>query len=265
MNTLATLMFSPLPSEVDAVQQKSWVTYTPIRSPSATNVEDPALTLKENRAVISGAGTTGLRTWEAALHLAAYLCSDPTASSSYIEGKHIVELGAGTGFLSILCAKHLQAKHVTSTDGDEGVIDALKENLFYNDAEADVSTGVVRWGWALKDSLIDYEAESHGAVETVIGADVTYDKAVIPALVATIRNTFEKWPEANVLISATIRNEQTFEAFERACAKSAFQVQDVQFAMLPMSEQTSLFHSADVPIRILKIKAPKEMKDPFEV
>jgi len=265
MNTLATLMFSPLPSEVDAVQQKSWVTYTPIRSSSAANAEDPTLTLKENRAVISGAGTTGLRTWEAALHLASYLCSDQIAATSYIEGKHVVELGAGTGFLSILCAKHLQAKYVTSTDGDEGVIDALKENLFYNDAETEVSTGVVRWGWALKDTLIDYETENHGTVDTVIGADVTYDKAVIPALVATIRNIFEKWPEANVLISATIRNEQTFAAFERACGKSAFQVQDVDFPLLPISEQTSLFHSADVPIRILKINAPKEIKDPFAV
>jgi len=275
MSHLAELMFTPLPSEADAAQQKGWVTYVPLLTPSSSDATTPSLTidsateptlkLKESRSVISGAGTTGLRTWEAALHLASYLCSTPTARTHYITDKHILELGAGTGFLSILCAQHLGASHVTSTDGDEGVIDALKENLFHNTAEDNVTAGVMRWGWGIKDSLAEFEAEKRGGLDTVIGADVTYDKTVIPALVSTIRGVFERWPKIEVLISATVRNENTFAAFETACARNRFLVDEVEFPVTPMAEQRCLFHAADVPIRILRIRAPKVIRDPFAV
>lgn len=275
MSHLAELMFTPLPSEADAAQQKGWVTYVPllIHSPSDTtrsspnidSITEPTLKLKESRSVISGAGTTGLRTWEASLHLASYLCNTPTARTQYITNKHILELGAGTGFLSILCAQHLGATHVTSTDGDEGVVDALKENLFHNSAEDNVTAGVMRWGWGIKDSLAEYEAERWGALDTVIGADVTYDKTVIPALASTIRGLFERWPKMDVLISATVRNQNTFAAFETACARNRFSVDEVEFPVTPMAEQKCLFHAADVPIRILRIRAPKVIRDPFAV
>jgi len=271
MSHLAELMFTPLPSEADAAQQKGWVTYVPLLtlSPSDTSspssATEPVLKLKESRSVISGAGTTGLRTWEAALHLASYLCNTPSARTLYIKDKHILELGAGTGFLSILCSRNLGAAYVTSTDGDEGVVDALKENLFYNSAEDSVSAGVMRWGWGIKDSLAEFEAERHGGLDTVIGADVTYDKTVIPALVGTIRGLFERWPVVEVLISATVRNENTFAAFEVACQRNRFLMEDIEFPVTAMSEQTCLFHAADVPIRILRIKAPKVIRDPFAV
>jgi len=270
MSHLAELMFTPLPSEADAAQQKGWVTYTPLLIQLSTNTPtplatEPNLKLKESRSVISGAGTTGLRTWEAALHLASYLCDTPSAREHYVTNKNILELGAGTGFLSILCARHLDAAYVTSTDGDEGVIDALKENLFHNAAEDSVSAGFMRWGWAIKDSLAEFEAERRGGLDTVIGADVTYDKTVIPALVSTIRGLFERWPSIEVLISATVRNEDTFAAFEFACQRNKFVVEDVAFPITPMSEQMCLFHAANVPIRILRIRAPTVIKDPFAV
>lgn len=47
----------------------------------------------------------------------------------------------------------------------------------------------------------------------------TYDKAVIPALVSTMRDLFEIWPKVQIIISATIRNEDTFAAFEYACGE----------------------------------------------
>jgi len=261
MTAFTTLVCSPLPSEAEAAQQKSWVTYTPLLLPTSVSTREPTVKLKESHAVISGAGTTGLRTWEAALHLGSYLCSSENARSSYAKDKHVLELGAGTGFLSILCAKHLGAKHVTATDGDAGVVEALKENLFYNDVERDVSAGVMRWGWTLKGSLVEHQVEEYGDVDTVLGADVTYDKAVIPSLVSTIRHVFETWPRANVLIAATIRNEQTFAPFEHACKRSDFGVIEVDYALPQMREQTCLFRSADVPIRILRISAPLTMKD----
>jgi hypothetical protein len=48
----------------------------------------------------------------------------------------------------------------------------------------------------------------------------TYDRSVIPALVATLREFLHLNSALKVLIAATIRNEQTFQAFQNACSGS---------------------------------------------
>lgn len=48
----------------------------------------------------------------------------------------------------------------------------------------------------------------------------TYDKTVIPALVSSMREFFDVNAALQVLVAATIRNEQTFEAFVQACSGS---------------------------------------------
>lgn len=165
MSSLSLLLGSNLPSEIASAQTKSYVTY------SFGN--DRAVTLLESRSVISSSGTTGLRTWEAALHLGAYLASE--AGHKWVQGKRVLELGAGTGLLSILCTKHLQAVKATATDGDEGVVDSIKTNLFLNglDARVDTESIVLRWGWSwtLQDSLY-YEEGSKDQYDVVVGADV---------------------------------------------------------------------------------------------
>ncbi|KAL1628194.1 hypothetical protein SLS54_001764 [Diplodia seriata] len=181
MSSVSLLLGSNLPSEFESAQKKSYVTY------SFGN--DRAVTLLESRAVISSSGTTGLRTWEAALHLGAYLASE--GGRQWVRGKRVLELGAGTGLLSILCTKHLQATKATATDGDEGVVDSIKTNLFLNglDAPGGMDSIVLRW--------------------------------VIPVLVSTLADLFQHQPSLQILIAATIRNEQTFEAFDVACRTSS--------------------------------------------
>jgi hypothetical protein len=48
----------------------------------------------------------------------------------------------------------------------------------------------------------------------------TYDKSVIPRLVSTLGEFFDINPALEAIISATIRNEQTFETFLNACSGS---------------------------------------------
>lgn len=165
MSSLSLLLGSSLPSESQSAQTKSYVTYN--------FGNDRAVTLLESRSVISSSGTTGLRTWEAALHLGAYLASED--GSKWIRDKRVLELGAGTGLLSILCTKHLQAAKATATDGDEGVVDSIKTNLFLNklDAQGNTEAIVLRWGrsWAMQESLY-YEEGSQDQYDVVLGADV---------------------------------------------------------------------------------------------
>lgn len=174
MTCLSTLIASNLPSEATAAQQKEYVTFSclpPSTFGADQDASEPTITLLEKRHLISGSQTTGFRTWEAALHLGSYLLQP--VLSRLVRGKSVLELGAGTGFLSILCAKHLGARHVTATDGDEGVIEALKENLFLNeleDAEA-VNASVLRWGRGLKGTWVEEECDDF-PYDLLIGADI---------------------------------------------------------------------------------------------
>jgi predicted nicotinamide N-methyase len=200
MSHLSTLLASNLPSEGTAVQQRSYVTFSclPPSSPlSEPPDEEPSVTLLERRNLISGSSTTGFRTWEAALHLGSYLLS--SEASSLIQGKNVIELGAGTGFISILCAKHLGARHVTATDGDEGVVEALKENLFINglDDETKVNASVLRWGRSLRGTWVDDECGSY-PYDLVLGADIVspmhaVQECLIYLLISPRRRTI-RWP-----------------------------------------------------------------------
>lgn len=174
MTHLSSLISSDLPDEMIAAQQRSYVTFsclTPSSYLSDNSEKQPTITLLERRNLISGSSTTGFRTWEAALHLSSYLLTP--SGQLLIQDKSVFELGAGTGFVSILCAKHLGARHVTATDGDEAVVEALKENLFLNglDDQAKINASVLRWGRALNGSWVEDECEEWPC-DILLGADI---------------------------------------------------------------------------------------------
>jgi predicted nicotinamide N-methyase len=176
MTSLTSLMGASLPSETDSAQEKAYVTYAfPCQQVHESGSLERSVTLLESRSVISSLGTTGLRTWEAALHLGAFLSSD--LGRGMVRGKNVFELGAGTGMLSILCAKHLQVSGIVATDGDEAVVDAIKTNSFLNSLDAPdpprttVDTAALRWGWPMAAATF---SEDYGMdlPDVVVGADV---------------------------------------------------------------------------------------------
>ena len=157
-------MTKKLPSEAQAVQQPSYVTY----NLSTASRQIPSVTLLESRSLLSTSGGTGFRTWEAALHLASYLASDE--GTALVDGKRVLELGSGTGMLSILCAKCLGSAHVTATDGDDRVVEALESNFFLNGLQQSdrIDARLLKWGRAMEED----EGGKQKEVEIVIGADV---------------------------------------------------------------------------------------------
>jgi predicted nicotinamide N-methyase len=183
---MSSLLFSSFPSEADSAQQKAYVTYSfPHRSTDDSTSHERTVTLLEARSVISSSGTTGLRTWEAALLLGSYFAS--TDGQSSIRGKRMFELGAGTGMLSILCAKHIGIAGIVATDGDEAVVDTIKTNCFLNGLDVDdtshcaVRTAALKWGRPIEATTFqeDYGMETP---EVVVGADV----------VSSMKNTSRK-------------------------------------------------------------------------
>ncbi|CAJ2502172.1 Uu.00g095660.m01.CDS01 [Anthostomella pinea] len=253
MGSLSSLLSLPMPSEITAAQQKSYVTYTlSLLDQVSSSAVQPAarITLLEHRNLISAFGTTGLRTWEAALHLGQYLCSH----RSLIQGQRVIELGAGTGYLSILCAKYLGASQVIASDGSDDVVANLPENFYLNGLEGAtcISAMDIKWGHALVGTEEQYW---NGAkpIDVVLGADVTYDKTVIPALIGTMEELVGMFPEVKVLLAATERNRETFESFLGVCYQRQFRVDEVDFRLPAKKEQSGPFYSDDVPIRICTI------------
>lgn len=134
-------------------------------------MDAPEVTLLEARSLLASSGTTGFRTWEAALLLGTYLFSP--VGKHIVQNKNIIELGAGTGFLSILCATHLGAKYVLATDGSREVVDDLESNILLNGLEGSevINAAFLSWGYMLNDEILKGADEDY-SYDLVIGADV---------------------------------------------------------------------------------------------
>lgn len=255
MNYLSTLLASSLPSETTSAQTKSYVTYT-LSSLSSTDTDQstPTITLLEARNLIAASGTTGLRTWEAAFHLGNYLCANP----SLVRGKSVLELGAGTGYISILCAKHLGAIHTLATDGSDDVVSGLSTNLYINALEPSslIQASPLSWGHALVGG--EHTQWNAGKqIDVVLGADLTYDGSGIPALISTFGDLFELNNETKIIYSATVRNEKTFEGFLRVAIDSGCVVERIDYAVIPKEKQAGPFYDCGVPIRLSLITRKK--------
>ncbi|XWX01561.1 hypothetical protein V2A60_009589 [Cordyceps javanica] len=289
MSALTTLLAAPLPSEVDAARQKCYVTYALSLLPRGGDDADaeaeapspPTITLLENRSLISAGGTTGLRTWEAALHLGQYLCERP----AIVRGRRVLELGAGTGYLSILCARHLRSAHVVASDGSDDVLANLPDSLLLNglpqqqqqqqrqrqEEEAGASSSSssssrpnitpmeLKWGHTTLAGAggargQDQDQDQDVDVDVVLGADITYDGSVIPALTATLRALFARHPRVEVYVAATQRNRATFAVFLDACRAGRLAVEDLGYAATPREAQTGPFYSDAVEIRVCRIR-----------
>lgn len=276
MNHLSSLLGSVLPSDAASAQQQSYVTYTlsslchlsldssmvnpcdpsisaePPES-SSLSADPPVITLYEHRNLLAASGTTGLRTWEASLHLANYLISNP----SLIKSKSVLELGAGTGFISILCARHLSASQVLATDGSADVISSLPTNIYLNNLQSSalISATQLKWGHALIGGE-NPQLESSRGIDVVLGADLTYDSMAISGLITTFGDLFDLYPNIRIVYGGTVRNLTTFEGFLAGCESAGFVVEDIEWPIVEKDMQEGPFYEDRVPIRICEIRRP---------
>lgn len=196
-----------------SIPQSAMVQYVPPQrlSHRATDV----LWIAEATNYYSGAGTTGHRTWEAALHLSYFLCY---SKDVVISGQKVLELGTGQGLVSYTCANICGARHVVPTDGTRDLVtDLIKAP----------ATGGVKWtprvlDWELEDglgSLAALSQEEKTGIDLILGADITFDDRILPSLSKTLAVLTKLNPQAEIYIAATVRNPQTLEIFENTCGK----------------------------------------------
>ena len=233
------------------------------------DLDAPAIQVVINEAKnIIGAGpTTGLRTWEASLRLAHYLFQHP----SLIRNQNVLELGAGTGFLSLFCSLALGAKSVIATDGADQVLDGLQQNLSLNAAPFDTNhepsrPTVRKLRWEDTESLDAALTTDDGAPlipDTILGADVSYHSDAHPPLAKLLAKLSRSNPAARILISHTDRNSETLDNFCIMCRREepSFRIEEIDFPC-PVEQQKGLFHSLAMPIRIFKIASSASTSAP---
>ncbi|PLN80524.1 putative methyltransferase-domain-containing protein [Aspergillus taichungensis] len=262
--TYSTLICTPKPSSIQQAQQLTYVTYTapspspspPLPHPDSDSTSDSnnnnprTIITSESRGLILASGTTGFRTWEAALHLGTYL-STP-AGAALVSGKRVLELGAGTGFLSMFCAKYLRPESVLATDMEPALIDGMVDSAGRNELGENFGAGIWEWGTELR-RLGGGEDEEKPVFDLVVGADLIYDTDLIPLLINTLDDLFTNYKVQEFIIAATLRNEKTFNAFLVACQSAHFKTERLPFDSPAESDQSGFFHSTRIPISTYRV------------
>lgn len=166
------------------------------------NIDGGKIWIQETPRLISGSGTTGLRTWEAALFLSHWIVSH----RDRFKDKRVLELGAGTGLVSLTLLKSADIKSLLITDGNSTLIDALSTNFQLNGITYPSSSMSCQQLWWGQDTV--------PKSDIIVAADVTYDSSIVPSLVGCLEEGLETAKEA--YIAATVRNNQTLKVFEEA-------------------------------------------------
>lgn len=234
------MMSRPLP-----VESKDLITYN-----LNSNTE---IKIWESPNLISGQGTTGLRTWEASLYLCEYILQNELE----FVNKDIIELGCGTGIIGILLLKLSSQGHssVCLTDGDENVVKQV-----YNNLEANGLVDLEEQRFELK-RLFWGQDKIEKKFDLLVGADITYDGSVIPFLIEPLIQALGNGCE-KCIISATERNTETLKIFEKSLSENnlKFEVVSTKPSNLlgdddgESTQKSLMFYRPSPQIKIYEIK-----------
>lgn len=214
------------------------------------------LLIKETPSLICAQGTTGFRTWEAALFLCHFITQNPHLFATDDGGSSMLELGCGTGIISILYTLMQKEKEkenkgslenpIFVTDGDSSLLQQVKDNFLLNDITAVPELRFQRLRWN-EDELL--QAERDKKVGLILGADITYDTSVIPDLVGCLK----QFAGADAYISCTERNMATLEAFENELTRNCLDFEIVA-TISPESFKQISVRNITTSIRIYRVR-----------
>ncbi|NXT72007.1 EF2KT methyltransferase, partial [Chaetops frenatus] len=223
------------------------------------------VSLAESPALISG-GTTGLLTWEAALHLAQWALQNP----GLFRDRTVLELGSGIGFTGIAICKTCQPRTFIFSDCHPRVLRQLGENIQLNgltpepDSTCSIQTesqgqevegqncqnptvivAELDWGSVTEKQLLGLRAD------VVIAADVVYDPEIILALIGMLQKLStsradRKAPE--VFIASTIRNPDTYQLFQAELDKVG-----IRWQMIPAHSSCNFLYEVQPDVTLLQL------------
>ena len=182
------------------------------------------MALYESASIISG-GTTGLFSWTASFILADYFLTNyekvfndwSSSAGSTLDTEDdviVLELGAGTGLLSILTSQLLTKRKMSpsvkfiSTDHHPKVLRNLSRNITLNHSNAVIEE--LDW-MCIPANPPPAIASLHKKIKVIIASDVVFHPSLIPHLVDTM--VYLLADKGMVYMATTIRNEETWQLF----------------------------------------------------
>ncbi|XP_068434245.1 protein-lysine N-methyltransferase EEF2KMT [Clinocottus analis] len=198
------------------------------------------VSLLESVSLISE-GTTGLVTWDAALHLAEWALDHRHTFT----GRTVLELGSGSGLTGIVICRSCGPRRYVFSDGHPRVLQALRDNVRRNGlserSSAEVIVEEMDWTTATEDQI------GRIGADVVIAADVVYDPAVVEGLVEVLSRILRS-SSPEVFVCSAIRNPETYAGFKRLLEAAGVAHQVVSGAVSPVFP-----YSRDVRMETLKL------------
>ncbi|NXI74980.1 EF2KT methyltransferase, partial [Anseranas semipalmata] len=224
-----------------------------------------SVTLSESEAIISQ-GTTGLVTWDAALHLADWAIENSTVFSN----RTVLELGSGIGFTGLAICKTCNPKAYIFSDYHHCVLKQLTENIHLNgfalecetpnriqtESQGQKAEGMnyrqpklmvaeLDWGSVTQKQLLDLQSD------IIVAADVVYDPEITLTLIDMLQklSTFRadgKPPE--VYIAFTIRNPDTYHLFQAELDKVG-----IGWQIIPAPSNSIFLYDSQSTVTILQL------------
>ena len=223
--------------------------------------QDEAITIKESNSFIRD-GTTGLKLWPAAMALGDFVQQE----KEMFDGKSILEIGSGNGFVGFVLAKACQPKRIILSDCHESVLENLIENVNLNlpkeeteemertlmfrhrlKTKDEVEIGVIELPWEEVDKN-EVELRKFCKPNILLASDVVYDDSIFDALMKCVNKLFELFGKSlTFFLSQTIRNEETFIKFCNLLHDNNFSISEEKL-------KTSIFFNVpSEKIKILRI------------
>ncbi|THH30640.1 hypothetical protein EUX98_g3567 [Antrodiella citrinella] len=144
--------------------------------------------------------SVGLQSWASSILLSERMCLDPDTWGFMTEGARVLELGAGTGLLSIVAAKLMQPSephHIIATDYHPSVLTNLQHNVRTNfpSTSSFSPVDVFKLDWEHPE----YDAPLDKPFDVILAADVVYEpeharwiKSCVKRLLARPSATLQK-------------------------------------------------------------------------
>ena len=189
-----------------------------------------------------GGDLTGLRIWEAAPLLIAYLGAH---RARLLGARRVIELGSGSGSVG-LAAAAFGAASVALTDAEttatvatalgwqtHSTLAQLRENVALNPALVpSTSVAELRWGdRAHVGALVDPSSHEEGRrpFDTVLASDVLYYPSATYARLAATIDALVRRPGGRLAISYKVRHGSEGQFFDHLTANGDFSIANVEF------------------------------------
>nr|CAI5864178.1 unnamed protein product [Callosobruchus analis] len=220
------------------------------------------LILKESGFLISN-GTTGLRTWEAALALSDWIVSN----KDLFKGKKVLELGSGLGLTGLVLSTECVPSTVYLSDCHASVLKNMYDNVILNiERENAEITDETEVAMKLTDRCIYHSSgrkpeiaifnlpwedaveetcEQIGEIDMIIAADIVYDEDLFADLLKAMRNFSRYCDVKEFIFACTERNPETLGNFIKDAEKSflaeALQTPQQKYFIWPEEPAVKLF------------------------